>query len=341
MTPPSRAAVAASWLLLAGCGVAVADAGRPTPDRRAPVSDCTRTLGPADAARLAAVVDELPSGATLCLQPGRYPARLVVGRGLTLVGLGAAPDEVVLDAEFQSRALTVTADEAVTVRNVTFENGLAPEGGAVMMEGKAPLTLERCVLRRNKATGTGGGAVYVRRGQTTLQRCRVLDNLAPLGGGAMADIVADLTLSDTLVAGNRAPAGAGLAARDDARLVAERVTVADNEGESAVEVVANARRAPEVRLRDAILAGRAVALSGSEAGAGKVSVVRSVVSGALKGAGEATGNREGAPAFTKAYRPAKGSPAVGLAEAPAGATDLDGTPRPASGATAGALEAER
>jgi hypothetical protein len=66
-----------------------------------------------------------------------------------------------------------------------------------------------------------------------------------------------------------------------------------------------------------------------------------VVSGALKGAGEATGNREGAPAFAMAYRPGKGSPAVGLAEAPAGATDLDGAPRPASGATAGALEAER
>jgi hypothetical protein len=336
-----RAAVLA--LLTFGCGAARADAPPQTPPQRSkPVSDCTRTVGPDDG--LAALLPDLPPGATLCLKPGRYVGHLVVSRSLTLVGLGASPEDVVLDGEFQSRLLSVTADEPVTVRNVTLQHGVAQEGGAVLVEGKGPALFEGCVLRRNQVNGAGGGAVYARRGATTLARCRVTENSAPVGGGVLADVIADVTITDSLLAANQAKAGAGIAARDDAHLVIERSTLAANQGPSAIEIVGNDRRTPEVSVHDSILAGNAAAVTGAPAGA-KVAVVRSVVEGKLDGVADTTGNRTGAPGFVASgpepYRPGPKSPAVGLAQAPAGALDLAGHARPAADATAGALEAER
>jgi len=111
------------WIALALLARAVGAA--PVPARE-PVSRlAVKSDGPCEPERpecsVASALAVLADGGTLELAPGRYPARLVIARDVTIEGAGAG--RTVLDGEGAGRVLKVEAGARVTVRGVTFTGG--------------------------------------------------------------------------------------------------------------------------------------------------------------------------------------------------------------------------
>lgn len=330
---------------LFACGTAPPNgASAPEPTSRAVTADpndrptCTVSLAPG--VDLAAALAAAAPGALVCLAPGRYPASLVLSRDVTLRGAG--PGEVVLDAEQRGPVIAVHADD-VTVRleGLALTGGSAPQGGAVLLTGLSRVEIAGCLLHRNMARQGPGGAIYADQGTVAIERSRIAQNEASDAPGVCVDGIASLRVADSLVVGDGGPTTAVVRVRDGAdATLANTTVVALGEG-SALHVSGTTSRAPEVLVRDTILAGVHALDLPAPQGA-QVTVVRSVLSHAAGGFVGGGGVRIRDPGFVgtgdEPYRPGPDSPARGLAEA--GEPDLSGRPRPATGATAGAFEAD-
>ena len=330
---------------LFACGTAPPNgASAPEPTSRAVTADpndrptCTVSLAPG--ADLAAALAAAAPGALVCLAPGRYPASLVLSRDVTLRGAG--PGEVVLDAEQRGPVIAVHADD-VTVRleGLALTGGGAPQGGAVLLTGLSRVELSGCLLHRNKARQGGGGAIYADQGTVLVERCRIAENDAPDAPAAYVDGIASLRVSVSLLVGEGGPTASVVRVRDGADATFANATVVAIGQASALHVSGTTSRAPEVLVRDTILAGPR-ALDVPAPPGPQVTVVRSVLSLAAGGFVGGGGVRIRNPGFVddgaEPYRPGPDSPACGLAEADE--ADLSGRPRPRTGATAGAFEAD-
>jgi hypothetical protein len=142
-----------------------------------------------------------------CLTVEGRDVQLVV-RGLTIRGLArlnrrAHPAVDVQDGELVLEDCCVTSDSLacvrvqghraqVVLRRCEIEDG---EHNGVLVEGKAGVTLEDCVIR-----GNGRAGVDVHNGQILLRRCSVEEQS---GAGIVAHR-GDITVEDSVLAGNAA-----------------------------------------------------------------------------------------------------------------------------------------
>ena len=147
------AAAVTSGGLLAGFGVTAA-----APAFAATAADCnsgnTVDASTDDAADIQTLLDA--DTAIVCLS-GTFPitSTLTFDHDLTLFGLDAAR----LDGGSASQILVGSGAAPLTVQNLTFANGRAVEGGAILVQGD--LTIENSAFVGNQSL-EDGGAVYVR-----------------------------------------------------------------------------------------------------------------------------------------------------------------------------------
>jgi len=288
---------------------------------------------------LARAVADAPPGAVLVLSPGRYPARLVVERDVTLRGDGG---EVVLDGEERGGVVAVYVDDVtVTLEGLTVTGGSAPQGGAVALAGMSRVELRGCVLRGNVGRQGPGGAIYAEQGTVALERCRVEDNLAPDGAAAFIDGIASLRASASLLTGQGGAGDGVVCVRDGADAALVGTTIVAGGSAAALSAAGTTSRQPEIEVTGSVLVGSPAIAVPTPNGA-RVTVARSVLHTAAGGFIGEAGVRLRDPGFVgsghEPYRPAPGSPAVGLAAG--GGVDLTGRERPSDAATAGALEVE-
>ncbi len=114
---------------------------------------------------------------------------------VTVVGLGATRDDVVLDGGAAGRILNVTGG-TLTIDAVTFTGGTAPagqNGGAVRVDN-ASFTAIDSVFRSN-TTDASGGAVYGSTASLAFQQGCLFEQNQALDGGAIA-VAGGTTLFD-------------------------------------------------------------------------------------------------------------------------------------------------
>lgn len=281
----------------------------------------------------------------VCLQPGVYRgARLIASKNTVLRSTGK--DKVVFDAGQQGRVLTMVQDGIdVTLQGVTLTNGKADRGGAIEITQKSTLTLKDCWLYNNTSTLHGGGAMAASAGTVKLVRTRITGNSASYAAAIDLSGNARLHMVSTLIAENDAKGTADPPVRmtgaTQLRMVAS--TIAYNSG-SALALVANGPGRRKVSIDSSILMGKPDAIAVQRAEAEDVSVLRSVLHGAIGFVSLDMASKRALPGFNlrdvERYRPEKGSPAIALglcADADA-RSDLNGKPR-GKVCTAGALEA--
>ena len=158
-------------------------------------------------ATIQAGVDSVISGGTVLVSNGTYylTSDVAVETPLTLQSV-SGPYETVIDAQYYSRCLTISAD-SVSVEGVTLQNGFSPDwerGGAVYSSG-ADTVLRSCVIADNVSWDDGGG-VYFGTDDGQLESCTVRDNESFFadGGGAVVHSV-----SNCLFEGNSASSDMG------------------------------------------------------------------------------------------------------------------------------------
>ncbi len=147
------------------------------------------------------------SGDTIRIAPGTYVENLSLATDLTLIGT-AGQAVTVVDGGASGSVVVVEPNAVVTLEGLTLRNGLANEGGGVLVRGTA--TLRNSTITGNEATGYEGGgglANSYNSGPIVLEGCTVSNNVASFafggnGAGISAVYGASLRLTNCTVSGN-------------------------------------------------------------------------------------------------------------------------------------------
>lgn len=160
-----------------------------------------------------------------------------ISRDLTIVGNGATlrrPSDGT-----QYRMLLIDGGVTVTLKDMTFENGLSSgvevsgAGGAIHLKANAGLFLENVSFKNNRAASYGG-AIYAAPGAVTVRGGRFEQNAAGRFGGAIS-VFGTADIQDAIFEANRADLGGGALAVDGAFTIEHnqfRRNTAGNEAEA-------------------------------------------------------------------------------------------------------------
>jgi hypothetical protein len=173
----------------------------------------------------------LDAPGTLSFCPGTWFARVVVRADLSVVGLGAAPEDTVLSAGEIGTILDFSGPDAtMTVANLTLDRGAGLDvehnsggGGVYCYDGT--VSVEGVVFSNNFAND--GAGLYADTCDVEVRDSSFLDNLADDDGGAMTLWYSTATLEGVSFSGNQALDGGALAVFYSAASLTG-VTVADN-----------------------------------------------------------------------------------------------------------------
>lgn len=115
---------------------------------------------------------------------------------------------ITIDADQQSRVLSLGDTTVLTLDSVTVTGGSETNGGGINANG-SDLTLKNSTVSGNSATLNGGG-IYAYDGSVTLTDSAVSDNTSVQeGGGIYSTYNNGLSMADSTVSGNSATTGSG------------------------------------------------------------------------------------------------------------------------------------
>ena len=149
------------------------------------------------------------AGDTIDFAPMRHPkiqlalGALSIAQNVTITGPASGLLSIV--GNHTSRVFEITAG-ATSISDLTMKRGSAPgsEGGGILVDAGASLTMTGCTLKGNKASGGVGGGIS-NHGTTTLTNCTLSSNGAGLGGAGMYNVgtatVTDSTLTRNMGGG--------------------------------------------------------------------------------------------------------------------------------------------
>ena len=110
---------------------------------------------------------------------------------------------IAIDANLMSRVFTIDTEEAVTISNLTFQNGEADSnGGAINHVANGTLRLSNVHFTNNVSSGFGG-AIYAAEGELRIGNSTFDKNNSSQGGGAIA-VVGDVKIFRTRFENNSA-----------------------------------------------------------------------------------------------------------------------------------------
>lgn len=149
---------------------------------------------PGDHSTIAAALAAAQQGDRIEIAPGTYPEHdLALPEGIMVVGMGAFPDEVVLDARGLGRVfLAESIGQASTIRNLTLTGGRAEgptsydQSGGALLVNNSFLQVQWCLFLGNSAEAHGG-AIRATSSTLIITETRFEDNTATDGGGGAID----------------------------------------------------------------------------------------------------------------------------------------------------------
>lgn len=166
------------------------------------MTECTRTVSPADVEGLRALLAEASDGSVICFTSGEYRVNLTIEKSLTLRAVG----QVVLDGGLERSTLRIVKDGISVVLDGFIlrrgSGGGMGNGGNVHLDGAAPLTVRNATLEAGRSENNGGGGVFVNDGEAVFERCRFVGNQGPRASGILVDGSGRVTLRETLVVGS-------------------------------------------------------------------------------------------------------------------------------------------
>jgi hypothetical protein len=204
---------------------------------------------PAGGISLREAMRDVADGGRITFDPAIFNAEPADVITLTLGTLELAGRQLTIDASDIPGGVTVSGndmfrifrffpDATATVNGLTLTAGRAGQGGGMLAAGT--VTLNRCRIVNNTATGQGGGFQNNSEGtpaSLVLNECTIAGNAAPFGAGGLnvsegTGYVSTLVLTRCTVAGNHATTdGGGLenyASAGQAALTIDQCTIAQN-----------------------------------------------------------------------------------------------------------------
>lgn len=126
---------------------------------------------------------------TVSIDPGIYAESITaVGPGVDLtITASNGPGTVEITGDSLARCLALeTGYTSVLVDGITFRDGSADFGGAVLVDGATDVEFLQCTFSNNSATADGGAVTVQGSTDATFTSCNFNLNTAGLSGGAIA-----------------------------------------------------------------------------------------------------------------------------------------------------------
>lgn len=154
---------------------------------------------------------------------------LDIHANILMVGDGMS--HTILDGNTLDRVFHIQGGESlrtVVLRDLTIRGGMSADGGGILVEPGAALTIENCWITENTSENSGGGIAGF-DSAVTLAHSFITGNMATIGGG-MATSGGELAISQSTIAENAAVDGGGLYAAPGAasRVVIDSTSIFDN-----------------------------------------------------------------------------------------------------------------
>ena len=169
------------------------------------------------------------SGQTALLTQG---SQLDIGKALT-IDAGKLPSGLTLDGGGVTRILSKSGTQLVTLSGLSLKNGAAGAGTGGGIQTTGELSLTDCTI--SNCSAASGGAIYSRVGTLTLTRCTLTSNSATGQAGAVWIDIGTGNLVHSTVAGNSSVffgAGIVLSPGQSGTLDLRHSIVAGNSGSS-------------------------------------------------------------------------------------------------------------
>jgi hypothetical protein len=153
------------------------------------------------------------SSDSIIVAPAIYTENLTINVSLTMIGAGAT--RTIIDGGGVNRVISIPPQTAkVTLWGLTIRNGVPQAqdrekfGSGVLNFGT--LTINRCTITNNHATGFGGfGAGIFSEGNLTINDSTISQNGHVFGGGGIYS-TGRLTINNSTIAANSAGIGGGI-----------------------------------------------------------------------------------------------------------------------------------
>ena len=177
---------------------------RPLPLQAATITVC---VSGCDHDTIKDAVDEAVPGDFISVQAGSYIANVVITESLTIQGAGAADTFINGDSASGESVFVISGTVAVTITNLTIQNGSASTslflgglGGGIYVNENASLLLDTVTVKDNSAEAAGGG--IANNGTLLVQNSAITGNTGPEGGGIYS--TGPVTLTSVLISQNEA-----------------------------------------------------------------------------------------------------------------------------------------
>ena len=178
--------------------------------------ECEFVVGGSGYPSIEAAVAAAPSGQTVLVGPGTYPAQglVVHGKSIVLRSIGGAAATVLDGSACPHPIVQVMgpATNGTIIEGFTFANGgtgpQGPNGGAGMNLQNTGAIVRDCVFVGN-VVDFYGGAIFAVGFSGRIDRCRFEDNEAWYGGAVLIDLSEGWEFEDCVFDGNRASDAGG------------------------------------------------------------------------------------------------------------------------------------
>jgi predicted outer membrane repeat protein len=149
---------------------------------------------PGDFSTIKSALVSVSSGDRIEVSPGVYTEYgLILPEGITLVGMGAEPGDVIIDGDQKGRIiLCESIIQSSYIDNLTLANGLATgassydQSGGAVLSSNSTLRISNCIFSNNQAD-SHGGAIRCNNSSLLITDCEFIGNSALNGGGGAAD----------------------------------------------------------------------------------------------------------------------------------------------------------
>lgn len=126
--------------------------------------------------------------------------------------LGSGETSTIIDGDEIDRVFHVIGNIDVTISGVTIRDGLTPagqDGGGILVDDNATLTLSDSTVEENEAAHWGGGVHSAANASTTMTSVLIQDNTAGVLGGGVDNYNGNLTISNSKILNNEVTGGPG------------------------------------------------------------------------------------------------------------------------------------
>ncbi len=156
------------------------------------------------------------SGSPIYVSNGTYSA-ISVTKSVEIQGVGGYSNTFIDGGNVKTAVFIKASSGNPVLSGFTIQNGLAPRGGGVYVDGTANVTIKDCRIMNNVATSAeraGGGVYKYPSGNALiLTNCIIVSNRAAVGyGGGAYSHYAKLYVHNCQILSNQAGSGGGLAA---------------------------------------------------------------------------------------------------------------------------------